>query len=193
MRAEVKFIVPFLLLIALSALYEYIATIIFHVNSAIWFRFYLLFEFGALFYFFYKIVHKPSRIWLYPFAALFIIAFLVLGWQWDTQNQYTYDSYLSVIETFLVYMGVILWFRTIFLSLQIQSLWQNPTFYFISGLTLYFSGTIFLFVCSDYLVDDNGNLLLKYWTLNIFFSFVLRILLIIGLWKGQQKLIRYSG
>ncbi len=193
MQKQVKFLVPFMWLIATAALYEIVATMIFHLNSTIWFRFYLLLEFAALCYFFYNLLGDQKRQWLYFFGILFLGSFLVITFKWENNSQYANDSYLSIIETLFVFCGVFLWFRNILGELYVKSLWQNPIFYFLCGLILYFSGTIFLFICSDYLATLDENLLLQYWTLNVFFSFVLRAFIIIGLWKGQQTSIRYSG
>ena len=193
MHEQIKFFVPFFWLMAIAALYEVVATMMLHINSTIWFRFYLLFEFTALFYFFYNVLDKDDRKWMYLFSFAFSCGFAVLMFQWESTNHYAYDSYLSVIETLFVYTGIFLWLRNMFLTLHVQSLWHNPIFYFLCGLTLYFSGTIFLFLCSDYLANLDENLLIQYWTLNVFFSFVLRTFIIIGLWKRQKTSIRYSG
>jgi len=190
---EVRFMLPFFWLLAVAALYEWVATILLSVNSTVWFRFYLLFEFLCLYYFFFHLLRKKYRYVFGFFLSVFLVVFAYLLTVWEQSDKYKTDSYLSIIETLFVFTCVFLWFRDIFKNLLVESLWKSPVFYFISAFILYFSGTIFLFLISDFIADNKLAQFNHYWVLNVALCFLLRILLIIGIWKGQTKSIQFSG
>jgi hypothetical protein len=188
---ENRFIAPFAYLIAISSIYESTVTLIFNVDSTVWFKMYTLLEFLCIFYFFLKLLHKQYRPLLYGFLVFFVITFIILQLLWLTEGKSETDSYLAIIETLFVYTMTFLWFKDIFTNRSLDSLWDSPAFYFISGFILYFSGTLFLFLMSDFVLTQQESG--RYWIINVVLSLFFSIILLIGIWKGQIKSIRYSG
>ena len=80
-----------------------------------------------------------------------------------------------------------LWMKYAFINLKEDSLLKYPPFYFISGLLFYFSGTLFLFLFGNLILKEGSEAFLDSWMLNLFFNIVFKILLFIGIWKGQTK------
>ncbi len=188
---DVRFIAPFLWLLLLSSIYEKVFTGIFRIDTAIWFRLYPLLEFLCLVYFFDRLLNRAYRVLFLVFLGFFIFCFTFFLILWILNGYSKVDSYLTVIETVFVYSASLLWFKDLFTNMELKSLWDSPAFYFISGFILYFSGTLFLFLMSDFVFTSEQ--MVKYWIINILLSLFLDFILIIGIWKGQHKSIRYSG
>lgn len=181
------YIGPFVWLTFLASAYELIGTLIFKLNSDIWFRAYLLPEFFVLFYFFWKVFEKRYRPLFYFFGTVFLLAFIGLLFVWNDWSHLKGDSYLSLIEAIFVYTFVILWFKDVFHNLSEQYLWNFPLFYFISGFIFYFSGTLFLFLMGD-IIDQTPTLVFEdYWVFNLILMIIKNIFLTVGIWRTQKK------
>lgn len=183
----IKSIFPVAVLMFVSTFYEFIATHIFHIDSSIWFRIYLLLDFACIYYFFKKCFpFKFKRIFA-VFALSYSILWLCLWFVWTSQSTMKTDSYLTLTESVFVYTFVVLWFRDLFDKAVIESLWETPEFYFICGLVFYFSSTTFLFLLGDNMLQATGISFETYWLVNVVGTLILRLLLTIGIWKSQRK------
>lgn len=184
---QASYIAPFVWLTFIASAYELIVTLIFKVNTDIWFRTYLLLEFYVLFYFFVKVFKNRYRPLFYFFGTVFLLTFIGLLFVWNDWSHLLTDSYLSLIEAIFVYTFVILWFKDVFHNLSEQYLWNFPLFYFISGFIFYFSGTLFLFLMGD-LIDENPELIFEdFWVFNIILNIIKNIFLMVGIWRKQKK------
>lgn len=184
---ETFFIEPFLWLVLVSSFYELIGTDILLINTAIWFRLYLLFEFLTLLFFFYQLLAGKYKLYFLLFSLVYLIVFLFLLFNWNAQESLKTDSYLSVLEIVFVFCSSIIWFKKVFTDLTETSFLKSSNFYFISGLIIYFSGTLFLFLIGDLLLKASNLSFEAYWNLNIVFNIILRLFLIIGVWKVRVK------
>lgn len=191
--AEIYYLEPLLWLMLFATFYESIATLYFNVPSAVWFRTFILLEFACLFYFFYKVFKGRFKPLFAFFAIVFLALFIYLLTIWKSTPNLLTDSYLIIVEAVFVFVCSFIWFQNIFKLLEVQSLRDSSVFYFISGFILYFSGTFFLFLMTNSILVNKGTNLMDYWILNIVFTLIMRILIIIGIWKGQKKLHPYSG
>lgn len=189
---EVRFMAPYVWLVAFASLYELVGSVILQINKDVWFRTYTLLDFIGVFYFFHRLIDARYRSVMYGFAIIFGLTFIGLLFYWNIIPNMLTDSYLTTIETVFIYTVTFLWFKDMFSNLELTSLWYSPAFYFVSAMILYYSGTFFLFAMSSS-IKEVGLRFFTYWSLNVFFSLILRILLIIAIWKGRQNLIRYSG
>lgn len=187
---DIRFLVPFIYLSVASVIYEIIATEILSVNSTIWFKVYTLLEFLSLYYFF-KFALRNSATLVNTFLIGFVLAFLSLQVHWFMGGNANTDSSLITIEALLVYIGSFIWFKQTFTDMNLKTLWNSPTFFFISGFVLFFSGTLFLFLMSDIVFTQKE--VSRYWIINVILSIVLYISISIGIWIGQQKSPQYSG
>jgi hypothetical protein len=100
--------------------------------------------------------------------------------------------YLTFIEVTFVLLASVIWFKEIFTDKSIESLWDSPSFYFISCFVLFFSGSLVYLLMSDMAAFTTAHRI-KYLIILIMLTFLQNILLLIGIWKGQHKLNRYSG
>lgn len=188
---DLKYIAPFVYLQAFSFLYEFIVTRQIGIDSTIWFKAYTCLEFICLYYFYDRLTDKKYTVLLKTFLWIFMSLFIGLLVFWLVTGNSRTDSWLTIIETLLVYSASFLWFKDIFTNMNLTTLWDSPAFYFISGFILYFSGTFFLFLMSDIVFTRKE--MNKHWIINVILSLILYIIIASGIWKGHQKSHPYSG
>lgn len=187
LASEVKFMLPYICLVFFASFYEFIGTILLQLNVKYWFVFYDFIASIALFYFFYFLLNGISKILFYFYIFLFVFisfnAFII----WNGDNFIVISSYYNLLQTIFILNFSVLWIKKIFVGLELESFTSSATFYFISGLVLYYCGTVFLFLLSNLILKMDKTTFQDYWMLNIILNLVLRTLLIIGIWKGQVK------
>lgn len=184
---SLKPVEPFIWVVFIASLYEFFGTYILKFNATYWLQVYKILAFVSIHYFFYKLL-KSKYLLLFKF---FIVAFLMLQLfcflKRDSIDFLDINAYFNLLQTIIVIVFSVLWFRSIFLNLELDSFTKSPMFYFVSGLILYYSGTVFLFLLSNFIFTMDKSNFQSFWMLNIFLNFVLRTLLIIGVWKGKVK------
>jgi hypothetical protein len=181
-KASLKAIYPFLWLSAVAGVYELIGTTYYGLNFRIWFKIYTILEFISLVYFFTAVAPKIATLlkWI---LGIFVLTAMATIWIWVYEGDDKTDSILCALETLVVYLGSIFWFRDLFSGSHVESLWQSPDFYFISGFVLYFSGTLFLFLMGDFVFSYDE--LVSNWSINIGLSLLLILTLSVGAWKTR--------
>lgn len=184
---ELKPIIPFITLTFVSSLYELFGSLILGWNVSYWFVFFEILAFLCIYYFYFEILQKQ-------FLKLFLLTlFLFLGFcfylslNFIIKDFFIVSSYLNTFTTLFILFFTIIWFRRLILDASIENLLENSTFYFISGFILYYFGTLFLFLISNYLYKFDTLSLKSYWVVNIILNLILRIFLIVGLWKARTK------
>lgn len=182
---ELKAILPYVFLTFISSLYELFGSLIFRWNVSYWFLIYDILDFSFIFYFFYIILQKKHS-WIFvAFLVLFAALCSFLYWQYEIKDFIVVNNYFKGFITFFVLLFSVLWFTKLFAEVYIEDLLNNSTFYFISGFVLYYCGTLFLFLLSNYLYHSDSVLFQSYWVVNIVLNFVLRTLLLVGIWKAK--------
>jgi hypothetical protein len=186
-KLDLNITIPILALNFFSSIYEFVFTYLLKIDSEYWFRFYLLLEFLTIVYMFWKLFEQLlyRRILLIS-TLIYISIYLLLLNQWVPHHNLTTDSYLTVYTTLLVYVFSILWFRKVFANFELESLIHSPVFIVISGLLLYFSSTLFLFLMSDYFLKDVHYNFLDFWQLNVVMCILFRLLLLTAILKGKK-------
>lgn len=178
---------PMIFLVSFGSIYEYVFTFILQIDSKYWFRFYDLISFIFISYYFKSILGKENYKYIYITNVIYLIFYFSLFIFWNTKTSLHTSSYLSALQTVFILIFSILWFIDSFKNLEHDSLLKKPHFYFVSGLVLYYSGTIFLFLMSSVIFEKERAFILEYWMLNIFFNFIFRVLLLVGIWKAVQR------
>lgn len=182
---ELKPILPYVFLTFISSLYEFFGTLTFGWNVSFWFLIYDILDFFCVFYFFYIILQKKYSKIFATFLVLFIALCCYLYLHYYINDFLIVNNYFKGFITFFVLLFSILWFVKMFAEVYVDNLLNNSTFYFISGFILYYCGTLFLFLLSNYILEVDSALFQSYWVVNIVLNFVLRTLLLVGLWKAK--------
>jgi len=179
-----NYIKPYLWLLFLASFYEGLFSLILKVDPHYWLLTYSFAEFAVLAYYYNRILNKK-----YQNIIILLGAFYAIGGITAYLTVYDplyFDKYFGCVTTIFVYIFTILWFKDLFLELNVKSLWQLPEFYFVSAFLLYFSGTFFLFLLAETIFKNKETHYIDYVIVNIGLSFVLRILTIIGIWKARK-------
>lgn len=184
---EVRFIYPFLSVVCIASLYEFFGTLVFRVSVEYWFFTYNFLAFVSILLFFISLLGKKLQLVYYLYSICFLVLLIYFIFNWDVKKYLEINSYFNTLQTLVVFTFSILWFRRVFLNLEFDSLGRSPVFYFISGLLLYYSGTVFLFLMSSLIFEHEKSSFQDYWMLNIGLNLVLRTSLILGIWQGQTK------
>jgi hypothetical protein len=180
-------IFPFLWVVCIASLYEFFGTLIMRWDSKYWFIVYKVLAFFALHYFFYTVLKKKIKALFVVFIVLFLLLFLYYLVCLSQLDFFTINSYFNALQTIIVLTFSILWIRRIFITLEVDSLVNTPNFYFISGLVIYYAGTVFLFLLSNLIFKTYKSEFQDYWFLVFVLNLVVRTLLILGIWKTRVK------
>ena len=178
-------IIPFVWLTAVGALYELIGTVILKVNATYWFQLYSLLGFCALYYFFFKLLNKKYKNAFVGFIIGFIATYGTSFFFLDQENVFISTAINEPFITIFVLVFSFLWFRQLFEKVNIPNLWKHPSFYFVSGLMIYYSGTFFFFLLSGSIFSSNCYFY-DYWMVNIIAIVALRVFISVGIWRMKQ-------
>lgn len=107
---------------------------------------------------------------------------------WIFIQQGGINSFSKVTSSIYFLVLSILFFYVLLKDLPTQSILQLPMFWINSGVMIYFSGSLTLFILSDYLVNTLHNDLMLYWTFHNFLGIIKNILFIIGIWMGVRTI-----
>ena len=180
------YFLPFIILLGIWNIYDSLFFKQVGLGSTISFRIYGFLEFYTLFYYFKKINSK-YRLALNSVGVAYFLSHLMLLFYWKQIPSLVAESYLMTFEIVLVYLFSCTWFIQQFKMQDYQPLKWNPDFYFVSGLILYFSGIYVLTLYANTIIENNISHFPDYWNLMIACNIVLRLFILIGLWK---KVIR---
>lgn len=180
-------IYPFLIVVFIASVYELIGSIILKVSAEYWYLIYKILAFIGLHYFYYHLLDKKYKLLFLVYIIGFIVLFFLSQTVWMNYIYLEKSAYFNMFQTLIVLTFSILWFKQLFSELEEESLAKNPNFYFVSGFIICYCGTVFLFLMSSSLYAQDKSNFHYYWLLNILLNFVLRSLLIIGVWKARVK------
>ncbi len=179
-------ITPFVWLTAFATLYEFFCSVILKINTNYWSQFYSLIEFIALYYFFFKLLKPKYKNVVQGFLILLATSYFLSFFFWNENSSFIPKAINKTPLTFFVLTFSFLWFKELFKKMEIQNPWQNADFYFVSGFSVYYSSTFFLFLLGSFIFNSNVYFY-DYWLINIIATFILRTFLIIGVWKMKQN------
>lgn len=140
-----------------------------------------LVEFGLLAWMYRRAFQPsaPSR-WLPAVVAAFALASL-LSYA-EPANLLHFNSWQRLAESVLILGLVLLYFYRVIRELVIVHLEREPLFWVSVGLLLYFSGNVFIFVSSNYVLQHSTALSLRMWDIHAILYMVLYGFYIWALW-----------
>lgn len=168
-------------LVFFASFYELVFSTWLNINVTYWFQFYSLLEILGIYYVFskvnpdYKLLNRVSLIVL---GIFYVISFNY----WTSENALTSISINKFPITIYVIISFIIWIKTLFDQIRVVNLWHYSYFYFIIGIVFYYFSTAFLFLMSNFLLNQ-AELFINFWILNIIATFVMRIALMLSVWK----------
>lgn len=178
-------ITPFIWLTAFATLYEFIGTGLLEIKTSYWFQLYSFLEIITLSYLFFKLFQPKYKTAFWVFLVLLLTTYSFSLFFWDENAGLIPKAINEVPLTLFVLTFSFLWFKELFNKMEIQSPWQDTDFYFVSGFSVYYSSTFFLFLLGNFIFNSNIYFY-DYWLINVMATLILRTFLIIGVWKMKQ-------
>lgn len=182
----IKSIFPYVLLVAFSSFVDLFIIHYLRFDSVRWSKIYLCLEFIALFKVFDRIGGLTFRYVSFFFLFFFFLSFFYFTVLTIDYSSVKSDGFLSIITFLYIIIFSIYWFVTIFKKEEVPLLLNLPLFYFVSGLIIYNSGTLFLFLMLEEIENSELNFY-EFWIVNLILVLIFRILFITSIWKGRLK------
>ncbi|KXH84894.1 hypothetical protein [Chryseobacterium kwangjuense] len=172
-------IVPFVWLTALATLYEFIGTVVLKINTNYWFQLYSLLEFAAIYFYFFQLFERKHKTNLRICLIVWAVIYGISLFYWDSNSKAIALAINSSSTSLFVFLCSIAYFKSLIEAPE-RKFWQSTTFYFVLAFSFYYASTLFLFLSSKFVFEFGQY---GYWLVNIIATLILRILLILGVWK----------
>jgi hypothetical protein len=189
LKQDSKPIMPFIYLCFIASLYELTFTFVLKIGATVWFYVYDFLAFFTIQYFFYYVLNKKIKQFVWVSSFLYVLIFLFFVVNHTIEKHLDYIAYLEVFTTVLIIHYAIVWFKNAFMETEFVSLTHNPNFYFVSGFMIYYVGTIVMYLLANSMYINHRELISHFWMINIFFNIIHKTLLLIGIWKLQKQII----
>lgn len=177
-------VIPFIWLTALASSYELIGTDLLRIDTFYWFQIYALLEYATIFYFFYQLFKTVYLKSLLLFSVLFVITYLSALVFGSIESKFIALAVNKIPITLFVLTFSFRWYQDLFKRMEVEHLWKDPVFGFVSGISFYYASTLFLFLLSGFIFNHN---LYEYWLVNIIATSIMRLFLIISVWHMNMK------
>jgi hypothetical protein len=143
---------------------------------------YTLFEFEILLAIFYLAFKKPGLRGVFVTLGLvyFLFSFLNLLF-FQKQNVNSYSLILSSMV--MIVLAVVFFYRLI-VDLPALQIHQLPLFWINVAVLVFFSGNLFLFILSHYLVNTLNDNLILYWSFHNLLTIIRNLLFAIAFYRG---------
>lgn len=140
-----------------------------------------LVEFGLLAWM-YRRAFWPSAVSRGVPAVVAVFSLVSLLSYAEPTNLLHFNSVQRFAESVLVLGLVLLYFYRVIRELVIVHLEQEPLFWISVGLLLYFSGNVFIFVSSNYVLQHSQALSMRMWDIHALLYMILQGLYAWALW-----------
>lgn len=147
---------------------------------------YAIIEF-AIISFIYKFEFKSfiPKYWLETVVGV-TVCFFLYNLLWG-QGFFFNNTLSKTIESVLLILFSLLYFHKTIKELKITRLEATPMFWFNSGVLLYFSGSLFIFIFSNYLLTYSKELGIQIWAIHAFFMMLFYFTISIALWVNHKN------
>ncbi|MCI5080211.1 MAG: hypothetical protein MRY78_00890 [Saprospiraceae bacterium] len=171
----------------LSVLTEVIARLVRHMGNAqnIVYYGYTALEFGLLAIIFAQAL-PPYLTRRSVLAISFaFVGFVVLDMVWLSGVE-QFNNYSTAVESLiLIFFSLVFFYKTL-QELQIRYLEKAPLFWISVGVLLYFSGSLFIFLFTNY-VNSSNQALFIIWGIHGIFGILLNLFYALALWTKPDQ------
>jgi hypothetical protein len=134
--------------------------------------------------YFYALGKRGKNVFLIINICFFIFGMVnMISYQESSINTYT-----LILESILVIIFSLYYFYWLLRVLPTSQLQRLPMFWLNSAHIIYFSGNLFLFVFTSYLVNVLNNNLLVYWTIHNILGIIEGFMIIVALWLDLRNI-----
>ena len=185
----IKAIYPFLVVVFIASLYEFIGSIVLRISAENWYLIYKTLAFFSIHYLFFVLLDNRYKIIFSVLILIYLVMIFLVFTHWSEYSYLNKSAFFNVFQTIIVLFFSILWFKKVFQELAVDDLLKEPFFYFLAGLIICYSGSVFIYLMGDSIYFNDKSSFQYYWLINIFLNLVLRTLLVFGIFKARIKTI----
>lgn len=156
---------------------------IYKIPNLYLFHVYVIAEFFFISWFYHEIFKRYISSKTIPtIFIIFIIFSLIDTFVWH--NPFTFNSYAKTLECCIVVAYTVFYLYKTFDEFQDEDPSDTPFFWINAGFLFYFSGCLFLFTFSNFILTQGKSMGMITWALHAFFIVIMSSLFSIGLWKN---------
>ena len=174
-------------LVACSFITEVIANLLWYqfINNLAVYNSYALVNFNLLFLlYYYQFGSKTKKFMVFVQILFNILAVLNTLF---LQKTSIFNSNLTTSAALVLIACALAYFYKLLKEIKYQKLEKNPLFWINSGVILYYSGSLILFLLGNVLAYPSLEVALAAWGLNSFFNLLLNTAYSIALWIRSTK------
>lgn len=174
-------------LIFFTALVEVIVeTLWWHsVNNLPLLHLYIIVEFALLGWMYHLYLYKLLGRYLIPLIIVAFCTFSIIN-SLFIQSIFTFNTYARAIENLLLILLSLAYFYKMLKELKVKYLEKDPMFWINSGILVYFSGNLFIFIFSNYILPHK-SLNMLFWSIHATLNLFIYTFYAIGLWLSRQN------
>lgn len=155
------------------------------LNNFFIFRMYTVIEFVALSFFFFKFFKKYVNSLVFYGVNICFCSIAYLDAR--MHGVVSIDSLPISVESIVLVVCSLLLYYYVLKNLLFDNLLQTSVFWINTAVLIYFSGNLFLFVFSDYLMIENKVAYNFLWSVvHSLFNVLYNVILSIGFWKTKR-------
>ncbi|HET6991513.1 MAG TPA: hypothetical protein VFJ43_09330 [Bacteroidia bacterium] len=176
-----------LLLMVISTLVEITSFFIRdrHANNLYVYDIYTVFEFVLLSVFFINVIEERRLIFSIKILIAFFFGIAALNF---FLNGYTsMDNFSTATESILFILYSTAFFYLLLRNPVSVNVLATPLFWLNTAILIYFSGSLFLFIFSNYLELHSPKIYFELWGIHSILNILFYSLISIGFWKTKQQ------
>ena len=138
----------------------------------------------SLFTAFYLILFNLSRNWKLIVGLFYILAVAVMISVTVSQSFSEHLNSASMgMKSIILICSSVFYFKVMLEKLEFDTPWANPLFWINSAVFLYFSGSFFIFIFSEY---RDISRVIYLWDLHNIIHIIYNLLILVGFWKARK-------
>lgn len=150
------------------------------------FHLYVLMEFLFISWFYYELFKKYVSPKIIPAIYVFFVAFsLIDTFVWH--NPFSFNSYAKTLECMIIVIYTVFYLYKTFDEFQDEDPSDTPIFWINAGFLFYFSGCLFLFTFSNFILTQGKPMGMVVWAIHALFIIIMYLLISVGLWKSKRN------
>jgi hypothetical protein len=168
--------------------FEFISTLMWYykIHNLYLFNIYVLSEFFFISWFYYTIFKKYLSPKTIPTAFIIFVSFSLID-IFILHNPLTFSSYAKTLECVIIVIYTVFYLYKTFDEFQDEDPSDTPVFWINAGFLFYFSGCLFLFTFSNFILTQGKPMGIIVWAVHAFFIIIMYSLISVGLWKSKKN------
>jgi hypothetical protein len=164
----------------LDALASYLGY--YKINNLWLFHLYSYIEFGFISYIYFHLIRRRRvRLLILVMLGIFLILSLINLFGYEGIKEF--NSIQRHIEGFILVLYCVDYLMELAHDKKRNSSWRNPYYMLTIGFLIYFTGTLYLFVFGNSIVQQPDD---YYWLLHTFFHTILLAIYTLFLWRTSR-------